>query len=330
MSPALRIAAIVGGVGALAAGYFAYHRMYAGPKRDLDQQLTTVRANVARLEDELIEHERIRSGLRDLANTTLSGRTDTLEHRLRSSLGEIAAECGLASVEVSSGSPRVMKNPAGDARLSTRSLSVALRKQEDASVVTAQLRGVGGLEQVLRTLATVGAQPWAHRVVSVSLTPEGKERERYELTLGVATLLVPDLKGEKGEPPARAELDPARAAAWRGIVERDAFRNPPPPQPERPVVAKPPPQDPPKPTPPPPPPFHEWRLTGVVRSDRLGLIAMVVNVRTNELLQLQPGQEVLGAVLLEGSGERALFKVEDRTCEVLNGQTLAERRVLDQ
>jgi hypothetical protein len=79
-----------------------------------------------------------------------------------------------------------------------------------------------------------------------------------------------------------------------------------------------------RPTPPPPPAWGEWKLPGVF-AGRRGLEALLVNTRSNERLVLVPGGAVLGATLIGGEGEQAVFELEGALWTVRAGTTLADR-----
>ena len=120
-----------------------------------------------------------------------------------------------------------------------------------------------------------------------------------------------------------AELD--AELAWAGIVAKNAFRNPPPDEPV--VVVQAPAQT--EPEVDPPPPYHEWRLVGVWDgANTIGVI--MANTRTGRSRLLAPGDGVLGIRLVSAVGERAEFEFEGKRYELLQKQTLADRRELNQ
>jgi hypothetical protein len=172
----------------------------------------------------------------------------------------------------------------------------------------------------MRTFATVRTQPWVHRVESFSLKPEGKERDRFTLSVGVATLIMPDLLVAGFTPPPVATLSESEALALGLIVAKNVFKQPPPDQ----AVA----QRPPGPPPGPPSPYLDWKLTGVVEAGSR-VEAWMHNTRSNERLTLGVGATVADAKLLAAGGERAVFEIAGKRFEVFNGQTLEQRRPTD-
>lgn len=320
---------VIGGalaVFALAAAW-AYSSWYAKPMSRISADLATARENIRRYEDSLEARRDVRAGLKEIAATTLGARVDTVEHRFRSMLTGIAQECGLRGVEVTSGAPERLRNPAGGARLDDRRLLASLRDQVDGFVIRGQLSATGSLEQVLRTMAMVRAQPWIGRVEGFRLTPEGRSRDRFSIRISVSTLFLPDLADTKEPEPVRASLSEDDRLAYSRIVAKNIFKEPAPVRVAQtaPTPAPPPQQHNPGP---PPPPYHEWRLAGIAESPRQGVQAMLVNTRTNEYVFLGVGEKILDVTFIDGEGERAVFTHGQDICEVFNGQTLSQRKVI--
>jgi hypothetical protein len=144
-------------------------------------------------------------------------------------LNEIAEGAGMRGVQINTRKGVGVPNPVGTSKVTTPSgLRTALRKQTDFTVIEGDLDGTGTLEQVLRVTAMVQAQPWVHRVRSFSIKPEGKERNRFNLSLGVATLMMPPelAPKESSEPPKIESLNEAARLSWAGIVSKNMFREP--------------------------------------------------------------------------------------------------------
>ena len=77
------------------------------------------------------------------------------------------------------------------------------------------------------------------------------------------------------------------------------------------------------------PAFGEWKLVGVWNgANAMGVI--LANTQTGASRSISPGESVLGLKLVSASGERAEFEYEGKRYELLQRQTLAERRELNQ
>ena len=318
--------AILGGltIAAAVATWWAYSAWYAGPMASRLADLEATRDSIRRYEELLEARRDVRAGLKEIAGTTLGARLDTVEHRFRSLLTGVAQECGLQGVEVTSGTPERMRNPAGSSRLDDRRLLSTFREQIDGYVIRGQVSAAGSLEHVLSLIAALRAQPWIGRVESFRLTPEGRNRDRFTVRVSVSTLFVPDLADPKEPEAVRVALSAEDRAAYASIVSKNVFKEPAPVR----VAQEPAKPAPPKPNPgPPPPPYHEWRLSGISESPRQGVQAMFVNTRTNEYVFLSPGEKILDVTFVEGEGELATLSHGDNICELTNGQTLEQRRV---
>ena len=306
------------GTAVLVAAGLSYLYLYDAPKRDLERKTEQQIGANRGLEGELRDQRRVDEALKAFAATTLGGSTGEVAARFRSALNDIAGQCGLAEVMVNSRNPTDQFNPGGISKVSSPSgLRATLKKQKDFSVISGDLEGKGTLEQVLRATATVQAQPWVHRVDSFAIKPEGKERDVFSLKLGVSTILMPDLAPKAAPEVQIKAVEPSAGLA--AIIEKNMFKEP------APVVVR---ADLPSEAAngvPPPPPYADWKLTGVIES-RLGVEAFMLNVRSGERVTLPTGAVVADARFVSGKGETAVFEIGGQQYEVLNGQTLQQRR----
>jgi len=312
--PAIRRAGAAA-VAIVAAGV-GYLHWYDGPMRVLDHDLSAqVQAN-ATLGSELQGGVKINDELKAIGATTLGASPSEVAARFRGALHDVADQCGLTNQQIDSREPVAAMNPGGMARLSVPSgLKTRLRDQRDFAVISGSFEGRGSLEQVLRALATLQAQPWIHRVDSFTIKPEGNERTVFSLKAGVSTLFVPDLAPKTAADPQVVAIESAHVAA---IVQKSMMREPP-------AVAHPAPEPVPGPSVPPPPPYGDWKLTGVVES-RLGVEAFMLNLKSGERVTLASGAAVVDARFVSGRGETAVFDIGGQQYEVNNGQTLEQRR----
>ena len=315
---------------ALVGGYFAWQIGYVAPRDELLEQLAAESRRADAIEDKLADEFAVVDRMKSAGARTLGGKLDDAIHQFRTGLGRVAEREGLTQIVVDQGQPQAQTNPLVSVRGLTASNMTALkrdlRRQSDFFAIRGSVRGVGTLEETLRTIAAIRAQPWVHRVEGFAIRPVGKDRQQFSLRLDVATLFAPQFS-----PPAVAEatlaLPPVDTdVVVRSLAARPLFIAAAPPKPEpQPVAEKPPAPTPPRPAPPPPPPYDEWRLTGIIDGS-MGTEVFMVNTRTGERRVVQPGGLVLDAVFIEAAGERAIFGVGDKRFEVSNGQTLAARR----
>ncbi|MCC6285343.1 MAG: hypothetical protein IT439_08590 [Phycisphaerales bacterium] len=324
MKKALVIAGAAAGAGVIA--WLAYSTMYASPARALRSKLAAHASRNEQFERLLLEAPQVRKELRARSAEALAGPTDQAEHVLRGMIHGIATRAGLQEPVVSSGGVTYPANPYARARrVGLTSLRKPMGAQRDFGVVGCELRGLGDLGQSMRTLALVQGQPWVQRVTGFSIRPRNEDRTLLELRVAFEVLYIPEYGS--AEVRALAPTDDESAPVWAGIVSKNVFRYVPPAAPPPPVVvpvvAR---QDPP---PPPAPAYHDWRITGIAVTGT-GAEARVevtlYNASSHTAMVLQPGGTVLGARLVEASGERAVFEVEGASCEVRLGENLAQRR----
>ena len=302
---------------------WGFHKVYQKPRKTLVDDIAALRSSIDGLEQMIDEVRDTKSRLEAVAATTLGDRQAEVEARFRSSLGEIARHTGLTDIVANSGSPRPAMNPASAARLRGE-FGTLLKKGVDFYMIDGSLSGVGTLDQVLAVLATVQAQPWAHRVGGVTIKPTGPEDAgQFEMRLdAITTMLMPEIVDPDSPGPGWRPLEPHESDRWAAIVQKNIFRVPRAEAP--PVVAQP------EVTPEPAkPPYHEWRLTGLPGGTS-GQVAGMTNSRTGESRLLEEGDQVLDAQLIYIDRFSTVFEIAGVRYEVLMGQTLADRREIEE
>jgi len=326
---AAKLAAIVG---VLVAAYAGYQWMYVGPMAQAKARLVESEDRLDELEQRLRDGRGVKKELSGLAEKTLGKAVDAVSHQYSASLRQLAERNGLSRVVVSHREPESQLSPITRVSgIKPESVKKILRGRADFQVMRGNVSGQGTLEQVLRAMAEVDAQSWC-RIDSFTLTPM-ERGERFTIEMGISAPMLADLvKAEPTEialPGARDEAGFVLSA----ITTRNAFLDPKKTQAEQPpvVVASESPKGPdvaPEPgpvLPPPPPPYAEWRLTGLVVSRASGVQAFMSNVRTNAKVTVLKGAKVEDAVLVDGSGEVAVFEIAGAKFRVRINQTLAER-----
>ncbi len=322
-------AAVVSTLGALFA-----QRVYLKPSGVLDAKIESLRTNILEMEESLDRHPGVRAELRTVSATMLPGEIDQAEHLLRTELTELCESAGLKVLKVDSLSPRAAANPISKSRATSDAIKKAIAKRTDFLTMTGTVQARGGLSQALGAMALVRAQPWAHQFRSFSLRPQGEAGDDYELRFEVTTAFSPELTAGRASPPERVTMDSVADSSWRPIVDRNVFRLPPPAPP--PVVVERPEQAHPTPVrPPDAPPYKDWRITSIVSVGSMAgqeprTEVMLLNVKNQQRRTLTPGEKVLGASLVEASGEVAVFEVEGVRSRVRLGSTLDVREPISQ
>lgn len=299
---------------ALALGYLSYARLYAGPRDAILARLGEDSDAIRRYEAALKQRTIVNKGLKAAGARTLGPTAEEADAALRDHLFAVASKCGLAGVEVATTTPAPTHNPVGDSGMRSATAR-ELKKQVDFRTVGGTVSGKGSLEQIMRTAATLDAQPWAHRLTSFLVKPADKEHKQFDLTVGVQGVLAPDLYTPPPEVVEVALLGDSAGQKWAALVSKNVFREPAPTAPPQPHARPEPPRD----------PLADWRVTGVVRGRR-GTEVWLVNDRSKERRALEVGAVVEGAALVSGAGESAIFEIAGQRFEVTSGQTLQERR----
>jgi len=294
-------------VAAVVAIFVGYDALYAAPASRLREQTASALDAAERFNAASDRDVEVREHLRAVAATTLGRDPDLVRHRLRTTLADLAEASGLEGVEVSEHGPEGVSSPAKP----RGSLGERLRSHPDFGVFNAEVSGDGSLGACLDTLAAVQAQPWAHRVRSFAIRPEGAQRKRFTLHIAVSTLYLPDLAGDDPPDPAAPELELAGAVASTSPILLPDPAAPPAPANQAPTAAV-------------GPAWNAWRLTGVIESPE-GVEVMLTRTDGSEWRTIRPGESLLGAQLVSASGERAVFLIDQSRWVVATGWTLADR-----
>lgn len=329
---ALQVVKLVAAGVVLAGAYAGYQVVYAGPMSQAKAKLAQAEDRLDQLDARLRDGRSVKRDLTGLAAKTLGKAVDAVSHQYSASLRQLAERNGLSRVVVTHRDPESQMSPLTKASgIRPDSVKKILRGRPDFQLMRGTVTGQGTLEQVLRTMAEVDAQSWC-RIDSFTLTPMDRG-EKFTIDMGVAAPILADLVTAE---PAEIALPGARDDAGfvlSAITTRNVFLDPKKPAPEQAplVVTAEPPKGPdaipaPQPTlPAPPPPYAEWKLTGVVVSRATGVQVFMSNVRTNAKVTVLQGAKVEDAVLVDGTGEVAVFEISGAKFRVRINQTLAER-----
>lgn len=325
---------LAGAVLAASGAWYAYQRYYGGPSAELHASIAAARAAIASHNETLEEARAVRDRQAAFARTLLAEKLDVLSARFRDGLARAAEDAGLEGVTVENGQPQGQPSPLLAAKLPS-DFKRHLRREPDFEIVRGTLKGSGTLAQALKTLGTLQAQPWIHRVEGFSINPAGKTRDRVDLRVDVATVFAPALARlvPGGDPLPSLLPPPAETeSACRLIADKNVFRRPPEPANasgiDRPIAVVAPPTD--HDAEPPPTrvfaPYEDWKLTGVAAGGRTGSQAMFLNLKTGDRMTILKGGVLLDAIFVEGDGQEAVVEIGGKRFSVSVGGTLASRK----
>ncbi len=311
----------------LLGAWWGYERVYAQPRRAVEEELTSARQHFERTQADVNTLPQVTRQIRDLAAGQLGQTEERVEANLRTALNEIAASAGLSGVVVTTGEAARMKNPAALVSSEWSGSGRGRREQIDFRAMSASLKGVGTLSQALRVLAVVQHQAWAKRVDGFVINPVGdaKERNTVDFTVRLTTVFVPEVT--PAETVTAENLwrvpPPEVVAAFGAVVSKNVFR-----EPAKAAVA----QKPPPPAPPGPTTvalaYGDWRVVALVKG-AAGPELWLNNEKTQQRVMLALGQGVLDAVFVGAEGaEAARVKIGEQEFRVGLAQTLGERQAV--
>ncbi len=279
---------------------------YLEPKKALEQRIVLLTGQVEQFDKGVEDHARVLEALRRLAERTLGGDPETVDHRLRSRLNRIGEEIGLEELSVGTGRVRALQSPARSQFLRGQK---ALRDEVDVVEVEGWISGEGTFEQALRLAHRIDAEPWLKRVGQFRIQPRRKE-DRFAITLRFVTLFLPNQAPPPDVPPAET-ADSAGFDRYAALLRRNPFRMPSP-----------------APAPPTPPeavqnpaPWTLWVLTGVA-SGPGGPEVWLLNPGSGESRRLAVGESLHEVMLVAAAGEAAEFRLHEERFTVAVGQSL--------
>lgn len=291
---------VVAFVGRLAWGPVS--GLYFQKRAALRERIDTLTREVHRYESGVREQSRVEDELGRLAERTLGGDLETVDHRLRSALNRIGAETALEDLVVGTGRVKRLQSPAK--AMFSRRTQQALRDEIDFVEVEAWISGRGPLDRVLRLVERLDAEPWLKRVDQLRIQPRDNG-DVLSVSVHLATAFMP---GREPSGPTEAPDAPG-LGRYASLAARNPFQVPPAP------VA------PPEPAPPPRPAAAAgpWMLTGVV-SGPLSMEVWLLNRESGESRRLEVGASMQQLVLVAADGETAHFRVGERRFSVAIGE----------
>lgn len=307
-------------IGAAALLWRMASSVYFAPRAALLARIQRVNKEIAEREKTLGGETAQKRRWRDAATRTLGGSAEEAVSALRTRLNTIGHGVALSDLRVSTSPVREIGTPASSA-YSRESAWKALQRQPDFLAVSAEFSGQGTLPQVVRALEIISDEPYVKRLERISLRPR-RAGEVVDVSVSLTTLILPGTEAQ-----TLPEPDVGRATLFAALADKNMFRAPPPPPAPPPVrpevrtevaVQR-----------PPPVPWGEWVVTGIARINGAAEL-WVRNNRTSESRQLRSGDRLLEAQIEEISDTRAVLAIDGAQFTVEIGQTLGERRPLNQ
>ena len=299
-------------------GWAGVSLAHGGRIESLETRIQRHRSFLAEAAGDLDRRIEVRDSIDAFTDRTLGGDREAVDHALRTRLNRLGEIIELDDLLVDTLRATRQGTPAArqlDGR-GQSGLRKELRDRPDFVEVEAIVSGEGTLEQALRLVHRLEAEPWPKRIDRVHLDPDDNG-ERVSISVRLATLFVPGAT-PGAPPPALSRNDPPGFNEYAALAAMNPFRlPPPPPEPE------------PEPEPEPPPvkpefPYGEWGITGIVDGPDGGEV-WLTNRRTGDARRLSVGDRLHEAVLVAAKGDRAEFGIGEERFDVAVGQTLRER-----
>ncbi len=260
--------------------------------------------------------------IQGFVDRTLGSDLDSTDSALRSRLNRIGEELRLVDLSVKTDRATVRASPA-KSEFQARGSQKAMRDEPDFVELPATMSGEGTIDQVLRLVHRIHAEPWIKRLDGVRLE-QAKAGERVRMTLRLTTLFLPGKRSKSDPRPSDADRVAIEQnfERFRSLVAANPFRVPVPEKPAAPTATA-------QAPPPAVPvqlgfPYDQWLLTGLVDGPT-GVEAWVRNPATGERRELQVGQ-VIGEIAFAGAiGDVAEFTLGQERFGVQVGAALNAR-----
>lgn len=309
------------GIGAALLLWRVASSAYFTPRAALLTRIERVSREIADREKTLGAETAQKRRQRDAAARTLGGSAEEAVSTLRGRLNTIGHGAGLSDLRVSTAPVREIGTPAASA-FTKEAAWKALQRQPDFLAVSAEFSGQGTLAQVVRALEIISDEPYVKRLERVTLRPR-RAGEVVDLSISLTTLILPGTEAQSLPDP-----DVMRGTLFAALADKNMFRAPPAPPPTplpvrpevRPEIAE---------NRPPPVPWGDWIVTGIARINGTAEL-WVRNSRTSESRQLRSGDRLLDAQIEEISDDRAVLAIDGTQYTIEIGQSLGDRRPLNQ
>jgi len=315
------LAGIVGGMVGLFALGLGGRAMFVGPLKDADKKIRNTRFNLEKVQKEKRAFFAAEDAVKQVAARTFSHDVDEASALSGEMITGLIRRAGLSEADFSR-------------------LPVGPRRLRGAREIGWSIRGSGSHADVVDFIYLLKKVPAAHRIESLTMSTSersGKVRVSFRwLTL----VVTPEPIVERADLKPVASLDSGERRVFDAAVERDVFRpyikRPPPPPPAPPAG--------PTPAPPvaPPPAWETFQVVSL--SEWQGRPEVHVrDLKSQSLASYGQGDELAGGKIVAvdyrslphpakpglQSHSRVIVKIGEAFWAVERGQTLAERRQLN-
>ena len=296
------ITAILAAICGWAVGYKAFSEERISLERGIEGQRGFLQA----VRNQRLGGEELEARVAEIGNRTLGGDQETVDSAFRNRITSLMSECGLGPRTFSINRITAYETPA-KRQFKRTATQRKYRDEKDFVQISGSLRGVGTLDQVVRFIHLLDAEPWLKRLEVVRIQPESGGK-KVSLTMRLSTVFIPFLEPNGDVIEARYSWPLDRYA---DLVASNPFRirnrGGKPPQ----VIEAPAPVD----------PRTQWKLTSIIDGPD-GLEAWLSNISTQESAILKPGESLAGCVLEGADLDIATFISNTETFRVLIGFTL--------
>jgi hypothetical protein len=291
----------------LVGGYVVGSGRFTKSRAQLVADVDSASRSLATIRGQMRKAAAIEEQLRAIQDRTLGGSLETADSALRARLNRIGEELQLTNLTVSTGPTSAHRSPAR-----SRYRQRELREEPDFDELRGSIIGEGTLEQALRLLHRVQAEPWPKHITEFRLDPR-ENGARVGVTVRLATIFLRDRAPAPGNWLA---YDPDTFAPYLLLATANPFRVPPPPAsiPKPTAVAT---------GPAPGFAYEQWALT-IVAQGPAGPEVSLLNRQSNESRLLMIGERLADARLISAEGDQARFEIGSDQFVIQVGQTLRD------
>jgi hypothetical protein len=182
---------IVGVIAAAGLGFLAWKPVeaaYFTKCSALESKIEKLRDDIRLCEDGLEKRSGLDAALEGFVNRTFGGDLETVDHRLRSRLNRIGESLELTDLTVGTAKSRSVASPARTVFSNRRQKT--LRDEIDFVELEGWVAGRGTLEQALRLVHWIEAEPWPKRIYDVRLEPK-EAGKAFNVNVRFITIFLP-------------------------------------------------------------------------------------------------------------------------------------------
>ena len=284
---------------------------YLTERGELVKRIAAVKADLENIREAKLDQRRIDAEHQSYIDRTLGGDLETVDHKLRSRLSRLVEHAELQNKSVGpTGGARTILSPAKSV---FRGAQRELGEDPDFVELECPVSGVGTLEQVLKLIDSIEAEPWIKRIDELRLDPSDNGA-KVRVDLRLTTLFMPQRK-PSGNGSAMTVSAP-RTERFAALVSHNPFRVPPPspnPPPDKPATAGPAEFQ-----------YGQWQVTGIAQT-AVGPEVWLRNAQGKQTKYLNVGDKLHEMVFVRTDGETAEFQLGVQRFSIAVGKNLNDR-----